>query len=458
MKVNQPFKLFVPTSINKSLLNYLEVNPPKFKYKACNFYFIVHYMLYKQMFAKKETEYFAFNNKFLRDIIGTKPDKYKTYLFNGEFILRDQYIPGQKPYWYKLNPKYKLDLNTIPVEPGTRLFEKMHIKFKNKKAHYDRLEPHLRKMKNKLMKISFDRKSALRFISNNSDMKKRLAYTMQIEYLENKQTRYFKRNKTNNRLDTNLTNLKSELRNFIVGDFTHIDLKNSQPFFLNQFIHYLVNMSPIENSTLICCDYLSFNLCKIFGIKVVKAVLKNHQKQKKSNLVNLKIFENAVNSGKLYDFIRERLNSQYARDEVKDMMFKVMFSQNIIYKNYRKTIPYENEKKVFANVFPFVAEVIKILKDKNHKVLPIFLTKIESYIFIDCISKKLVSAGIVPLTIHDSIIVETIHTSKAMEIIKNVFIEHFNVIPALHIKQMGTCNHFNGTSFKQHDLISTPMG
>lgn len=459
MKVNQPFKLFVPTSIKNGLLEYLERKPPGFKYEKSEFYFIVNYLLYKQLFTKKKTEYFAINYKYLKSVIQRNTNNYMKYLFIGEIILRDNYKPGIKPYFYKLNPKFELDVNTVLVKPGTRLFEKMYKKQKNKKAHYNRLEFYLREMKNKLMNLQFDSNSAMVFVSNVTEIRKRLAYTMQIEYLKDKRTRYFSRNNVNNRLDTNLTNLKSDLRNFIVGDFTHIDLKNSQPFFLNQLIKFNVNKERVyDNSTLICSNFLNLNMCKSFGIKAVKRVLKIHQNKKKSNLVNLKKFEIAVNSGNLYDFITEYFNSQYTRDEVKDIMFKVMFSENVIYQDYGKKIPYEDEKKVFANVFPFIAEVIKILKDKNHKVLPIFLTKMESYIFIDCISKKLVSAGIVPLTIHDSIIVETIHTTKAMEIIKNVFIEHFNVIPALHIKQMGICNHLTEQSFKQHNLISTPVG
>jgi len=436
MKVNQPFKIFVPTSIKNSLLKYLERNPPDFKYSEFNFYFIINYLLYKQMYAKEKIEYFAINYKHLKSVIPTNTNKYMNYLFIGEFILRDNYIPGKKPYHYKLNPKFELDCNTVSVEPGTRLYEKMHRKFRNKKAHYNRLKPHLMEMKNKLMNISFDSDAALQFVSNNTDLKKQLAYTMQIEYLKDKRTRYFSRNNVNNRLDTNLTNLKSDLRNYIVGDFTHIDLKNSQPFFLNQLIQYMANKSHHNDSTLICCDYLCFDLCKVFGIKLVKSVFKIHQKQKESNLVNLKKFGDAVNSGRFYDHILEYFNSQYTRDEVKDIMFKVMFSQNVVYKNYHRIIPYEDEKKVFADVFPFISEVIKILKHKDHKTLPIFLTKIESFIFIDCISKKLVSAGIMPLTIHDSVIIETIHAPKAMEIIKNVFIEHFGVIPALHVTRM----------------------
>lgn len=439
MKVSQSFKMFVPTSIKNSLLNYLKDKPPRFKYNVFDFYFIINYLLYKQLYAKDSENFFPLNYKYLNSVISKRTDSYIKYLLNGDFINRDFYIKGERPYHYKLNPKFEMDLNTIPVEPGTKLFERMQRKTKNKKAHYNRLEPHLKTMKDKFMNIKFDSDLAMKFISDIPDLKKQLAYKMQIEYLADNRLRYFARNNVNKRLDTNITNLKSVLRNFLIGDFTHIDLKNSQPFFLNQLISNIISKQrESSNTTLICCDYLGFDLVKVFGYKSIKLILKSHQKQKKSNLVNLKKFGEAVNSGILYDSIIEHFNNQYSRDEVKGIIFKVLFSNNVVYKEFKRFVPYKDEKKVFANVFPFIAETLKTLKIRNHKDLPIFLTKMESYIFIDCISKKLVSAGIVPITIHDSVIVETKHTQQALEIIHSVFLEHFGVIPALHVNKMNT--------------------
>lgn len=153
--------------------------------------------------------------------------------------------------------------------------------------------------------------------------------------------------------------------------------------------------------------------------------------------MNLKKFADCVNDGNLYEYVGKYFNRKYNRDEIKDMMFKVLFSRNFDYKNHTRFIPFEKEKKVFAEVFPIVAEMVKILKDgkyssAKYKILPVLLQKIESYIFIDCISKDLVNAGIVPITIHDSIIVERQHKDKAIEIIHNVFAQKFNVIPLFH--------------------------
>ncbi|MFW6273034.1 MAG: hypothetical protein ACOC2U_04580, partial [bacterium] len=416
---------------------------------------------YKKVNNEPDEEYFHINHSHLKSVINSKTDKYIKYLRNGEFIIHDQkYIKGKKSYHYKLNPKFVFDLNTIPVEPGTKLFEMLQKKHRNKRAHFNRLEPHLKTMKDEFMNIQFEYDAAKNYIAEISNIKKRIAYFNQIEALADKRLRYFTRNKTNNRLYTNVTNLKKELREFIVGDYTHIDLKNSQPFFLSQLLFHLneiaakIDLRDIKgknrkerdtkNNTILCCSLLKFNPIKTFGIKAIKSISLIHQKQKKSNMVNLKEFADCVNNGRMYEYIGESFDGKFTRDEIKEMMFAVLFSRNIEYDNKNVIfIPYENEKKVFAEVFPIVARIVKILKDGNYrfnkyKILPVSLQKIESYIFIDCIAKDLVNAGIVPLTIHDSVIVETKHTQQALKIIHSVFLEHFGVIPALHVNEMNT--------------------
>jgi hypothetical protein len=445
MKVNKPFKLFVPASIKDCLINRLKTAPPDFKYDVFDFYFIINYLVYKQVNIEPDEDFFNINHSHLKTVIGSKIDNYIKYLLNGEFIIRDgYYIKGKKPYHYKLNPKFDFDLNTVSIEPGSILFNKNQKRYRNKRAHFNRLEPHLLKMKNKFMDFQFDYDTAKNYIVENPDIKKQIAYFNQIELLADKRLRYFARNKVNNRLYTPVTNLKRELRRYLIGDFVNIDLKNSQPFFLGQLLIYLYEMAPdfinrdinidlrdINNNTILCCSFLKFDLVKTFGIKAIKSISKIHQKQKKSNLVNLKMFADCVNTGNLYEYVGNYFNGEYERDEIKDIIFKVLFSKNVDYINYNKVIPYEREKKIFAEVFPIVAEMVMILKDKDHKTLPILLQKIESYIFIDCIAKELVNAGIVPITIHDSVIIERYHEIEANKIIHNVFSKYFGVLPVL---------------------------
>ena len=117
-------------------------------------------------------------------------------------------------------------------------------------------------------------------------------------------------------------------------------------------------------------------------------------------------------------------------------MFKVLFSRNEYYENNKKIIPYEKDKEVFKCVFPDVYEMVKVLKQNDNSILPVFLQRLESYLFIDCICKELVSVGIVPFTIHDSVIVEKEYQVKTIEIMNNVFIKKIGITPSFDIKKL----------------------
>ena len=46
----------------------------------------------------------------------------------------------------------------------------------------------------------------------------------------------------------------------------------------------------------------------------------------------------------------------------------------------------------------------------------------------ECEAKKLCEVGIVPITIHDSLVVEREHEQEALKIISNVFKEAYGVV------------------------------
>jgi len=157
-------------------------------------------------------------------------------------------------------------------------------------------------------------------------------------------------------------------------------------------------------------------------------------------MVKLRLYYNSVLKGTLYDEFIKNYSGDITRKEIKKIMFKVLFSKNEYYKGYKKIIPYECDKKTFSSVYPFVYEVVKILKTKDHRTLPIYLQQLESYLFIDCIAKELVDNGIIPFTIHDSVIVKSEYQEKAIEIMNRVFLKQIGVIPSFEVKNLKTIN------------------
>lgn len=455
MKPNNPIILDIPAAFVQELNNYLNANQPCFKYEIIYFYYIAHHILVQQIRDKKKHEneqnhLVRINRKLLKSITVSNINDYIKYLKNGEFIISDNhYIIGEKPMEYCINPVYLKGIEKIEIKPDCKLFAKIIKDQRRRNAHINRLEPFLKSMRDEFMKIELDYQDAEKWILSQPDEVKRTAYMTSLSLIKDKRFRYFNRNTTNNRLDTNLTNLKSDLKQFIIGDYVCIDLKNSQPLFMgllvNRIIEHEYSINNNNIHTIPLCYQLSCdNLIKTFGIRRIRTILKIHQIEKKAFLVNLNTFNESVIRGTLYDDFVKIYPGNITRNKVKDIMFKVFFSSNYYQSKFKKIIPYEKEKKVFASVYPFIYESIKALKSegnfkktpesKDHALLPVFLQKLESYIFIDCIAKELVNSAIVPLTVHDSVIVKTEHQERTIKIINNVFMENFNVIPAFETK------------------------
>ncbi|MDC1379071.1 hypothetical protein N8273_00360 [Algibacter sp.] len=367
----------------------------------------------------------------MKNITVSNIGRYIKILKNGEFIICKNYSVGHHSNKYKLNTKFIEGLKEFKIPRESKLSQKLIKKLYQRKAHYNRLEPYLRLMKDELMKMELHYPEAHKWIEGSADYSKKLSYLTSINHIEDKRFRYFKRNNTNKRLDTNLTNLKSDLRQFIIGDYVSIDLKNSQPFLLGILIDNLIN-----NRDTLCCYLHNRNLTKTFGVKGIQKILLIHQNQEKSKMVKLKRFYNSVLNGSLYSEFINYYSGDISREEVKNIMFEVLFSRNKLYAGYRKIIPYEKEKKVFASVYPFVYEVVKILKIKDHKTLPIYLQQLESYLFIDCIAKELVNNGIVPFTIHDSVIVKAEHQLRTIDIMNEVFMKQIGVTPSFKVENL----------------------
>ena len=431
MRTAKPIKLLLPSSLICELDKYLETESFKTPMKTMNFYIVIADINVVRH-NRKDSEFVPLNTKYLKSIIGTKTDSYIKTLSNGGFIISDEKaIPGKKSYHYKLNPCYNGETSEIEIPPDNKLFRKILNLQKKRSAHINRLSPHIHQMRKEFLKMDLDYPRAIEWANNQDNYAKRLSYLNSINLLRDKRLRRFNRNKTNNRLDTNLTNLKSDLRQFIIGDYVSIDLKNSQPFFLRILIE-----SIIYNKGSLCSLLLKDNLTKTFGIKAFNAVLKVHQNSKTSKMVDLMEFKNAVVSGIFYDHFKGSFSEEMSRDEVKNIMFKVLFSKNRDHSKFRRFVPYEKDKERFKVVYPTVYNITHELKEKSNSVLPILLQKIESYIFIDCIAKELVENNIIPLTIHDSVIIKRENVRETKAIMEKVFEYQFGEIPSFHVKEI----------------------
>ena len=197
----------------------------------------------------------------------------------------------------------------------------------------------------------------------------------------------FDRNTTNKRLDTNLTNMASDLRPFLIGykSMAYLDLSNSQPVLFN---------------------------------KILQTYRKNASGKV---LAELDRYLEVTTSGKWYEELirvfdvkygpNENLTFDEARNVCKKVWMLLAYSNN----NEQR-----NLKKVFALEYPFVSSVMKSIKKSNYNQFAISLQLIESKVFIDIICKQLVNEGIIPYTMHDGLLVP----KESMERTKEVMLEN----------------------------------
>lgn len=194
---------------------------------------------------------------------------------------------------------------------------------------------------------------------------------------------FFRHNKTNGRIDTNLTNLKSELKQFIsIPNLIQLDIVNSQPYILSLYL-------------------------KSKGVQDSK-------------------FMNWTERGIFYENFEKEYYKQtgktLTRKEVKEIMFCIFYSKNESYKK---------EKSIFKSIFPKEYEMIEIEKKHKHNQLAIKMQRLESEICIDTICQELDKVNVKYFTIHDAWIVDRLDEFKVKEIVEREFMKKYRSMPKI---------------------------
>ena len=199
----------------------------------------------------------------------------------------------------------------------------------------------------------------------------------------------FSRNDTNRRLDTNLTNMASDLREFIIGyeNMSYLDLSNSQPVLFNIILKSYL-------------DTASDELKKEIGW-----------------------YSEITLSGQWYECL-QRLYG-LSRNECKEIWMQIAYSEN---DHYLK------EKKVFKAGFPEIYSLIEKIKEVNYEQFSIELQLIESKIFIDEICRELVNQNIIPYTMHDGLLVSIENEQMTLYIMSSVLKSHLGAVPKIKVE------------------------
>jgi len=300
---------------------------------------------------------------------------------------------------------------------------------------------------------------AEQWISDKVDQT-RLIYLDSLVKLKNIRQRpniYCKRNDTNQRLDSNLTNLKSEFIQYLRLDgerLVSIDLANSQFTILARLIEVGQIYAQSIDNKYFAKEHVSdnFNLtgtCEaakcpsdrslvFYGSKqgepplasyqhikeTISLINVNHFSQKmgkKTDIIDykptdLELFKKSTKQGTFYEDFQQILKDQgqdYTRDEIKRMMFLLLFSasgynppeKRLLAKHFPSLVLFADEfKRLMSGFYEGDGLEHHQAKDKGNAALAVTLQRIESAIFIDCILTRLLKSGYRVFTKHDSIL------------------------------------------------------
>ncbi|WP_345140319.1 hypothetical protein [Flavobacterium ginsengiterrae] len=229
----------------------------------------------------------------------------------------------------------------------------------------------------------------------------RISSINNIQNGRNNKTLRFKRNPTNKRLDTNLTNMASDLRPFIVGyeNMSYLDLSNSQPVLFNILLRQYR-----ENATELVLNELDRYL-------------------------------EATTSGQWYEeLIRVFDITKYGNPETALVNARDTAKKTWMLLAYSKNTDLKGLKERFAEEYPFVSSVMKSIKKERYEQFAISLQIIESEIFIDKICRILVDEGIIPYTLHDGLLVPSEFEKRTFDVMSEVLSNEIGVIPQIKIE------------------------
>jgi len=319
-------------------------------------------LVYKS--AKQENiVWFPLQGHLLNQSFGAEYSIALKFLLNKNIISRSaSYLPGLYSYSYKLN-KSILNNYTSFINGFYKREKRVNKPAAEKEERRNKM---LTRFSNKVLKqLELDYDSAIEWVMKQSISEvKRLSYISSLTALKHKNF-FCSRNITNNRLDSNITNIKSSLLAFVKlkgEQLEQLDLGNSQLVFLN-------NLMGNQSSEL---------LGKL------------------------------ISEGVLYEYIQTKLNLK-SRSEAKQLTFTLLFSKHTLK---------SKEKQELKTILPeLVNYTDKYKKQNGDNQLAIKLQQMESKLFIDNILKDCMEQSLLVLTKHDSILCKKSDLAKVKEIV-----------------------------------------
>lgn len=263
---------------------------------------------------------------------------------------------------------------------------------------------------------------------------------------------YFNVDHTAGRLHTNLTNLNKELRNFITYNglpLVAVDIANSQPLISTLLLEPKFYESGANSSFQFnLFDFYSkshTNLFPISDIIYTIMLVKNQDSLDRQDKYDLNLYQLKASQGILYEYMEKEVTKITGfvfrgRDEIKDMMFSVLFSDNRFI-GLREAEP----KRIFRKLFPTVYKVFCLIKKHGKENLPILLQTIEAKLILEIVAMRISKerADIPIFTIHDSIVCTVGNEKHVAQVMVEEIQRCIGITPCLKFEPWNPLSVFN---------------
>jgi hypothetical protein len=269
-------------------------------------------------------------------------------------------------------------------------------------------------------------------------------------------------------LHTNLTNIKSELRNFITYNgrkLVSIDIRNSQPVMLTSLLNsefwnqkdkswnsttnsqrLIHNSNILSNNINTLSNNPSNNIITFYNlltnninIPTSSLIMLAELIERVYNKEDIELFKKSVSEGMLYETIEEKLKvvspeslkNIKSRKELKALIFVVLFTDNR-YIGQEDAEP----KRLFQQLFPNVYEIAAVVKKHEKSALPILLQKIESKLVLERVVARILNEKpTLPIfTIHDSVVTLKGYEAYVETVMKEEIVSGLGISPTLSME------------------------
>lgn len=373
--------------------------------------------------------------------------QYLDFLVTANVIeVSKHYIPGEKSRGYKFSKHYKTPVVIVyfgkeEKQEVNNSIPRIQLSKQNQKKYQ-----HLIKWFNDGLQIykelgqefilkDYQAKVANNTLENNKDTQKDplLQYNSAFVSIEKfaSGAKHFSIDDFGYRLHSNLTNLRSELRNMLIYNglqLVSLDISNSQPYMST----LLFNSSFWELPSLpdvLTHNSIGFSTTDIFNKYSTCIFIMLCKKANSSMESDLHKYLEIVQNGTFYEYMAEQSNFDINnRKELKAAIFQVLFTDNRFI-NQKEASP----KRIFKQLFPDVYELFSLLKQKEKNNMPMLLQRIESHVILLIITKRIANENpdLPIFTIHDSIVTTNGNEGYIQKVMEEEMTKIFGFPPQL---------------------------